>query len=647
MQKLNFISALIIIIAALGTDRALVAANNSNHENKHIHGLSNNCWCDGLSEIINYSKMRLISKYGEEKLDASPTYATSGMLNKLTRRLHKALNGKHIFRMGLYGDSMTLPIYTSNAWFYNVSRWMNAVLSSSSCSLGHKAPVDLINQPWCNYEKLTDASSDCADINISSYTSLPSSFCAAYNLRDMGNTVPLPHHNSHSSSKPLNATCDNITPPTRRCSVYEGSGKYLISSLSAKGGTSTCDVITMLPVKLDPKDMYDMIFWDFGTNDYQDVSDRASCFSSHFVQHVLHHHKNLAAMGVVYWADSMQNFYDNCFKDPKHYYEKNLAEIHYTTLKHLFNPHNGNFRNISLLTMSLSQFCSVAGCYPMDFYNPPTAHASDNGISMFADLIIWHLIKPFQQLINTYCKNSSSSLSANNREMNDRNINSDASTELHDLLLSPTHYHHHGNTGNIHSTFMLNVMNYESLETIGNLSQPWIIDSHMHPEKDLLNAMDIETWSKINSTITTINTDNIEWTVIAALAFETPTLAMPHSINDLAILCAPSVYVSTKDSDNLDRHYNVFAMDDAHLDDPLRWIEFDIMYLRLAKCAGYHHMGTLRHIQRFDDFHYYSAASSMDCPHGGFATSSLPCPMPSWGAPFNGKFTCGAVVCLM
>ncbi len=72
-------------------------------------------------------------------------------------------------------------------------------------------------------------------------------------------------------------------------------------------------------------------------------------------------------------------------------------------MKDLFSL-NGKHSDFTLLTSSIPHFCRSAGCHATDFLHGSTSHASDRGLALFADLIIWQLIKSFDEVLHIFCK---------------------------------------------------------------------------------------------------------------------------------------------------------------------------------------------------------------------------------------------------
>lgn len=95
------------------------------------------CYCKKLKLNIDESRTRLHNQYGNRYLDLAPTFSSSCHLNALEKSILRVLErgAESPFRIGLVGGSYAIPQGDfANARSFNVSRWLNIMLSVSSCS---------------------------------------------------------------------------------------------------------------------------------------------------------------------------------------------------------------------------------------------------------------------------------------------------------------------------------------------------------------------------------------------------------------------------------------------------------------------------------------------------------------------------------
>ena len=118
-------------------------------------GAGNPCWCQPLREYIHSSIELLEKRYSRQLLHSSTVFTSSGYDHGLERRLLDVLNdGRQALKLGILGGSYSLPVHPhANAWSYNITRWLNAALSSGTCTLSEMIPVTVhgaCNKAWCS-----------------------------------------------------------------------------------------------------------------------------------------------------------------------------------------------------------------------------------------------------------------------------------------------------------------------------------------------------------------------------------------------------------------------------------------------------------------------------------------------------------------
>jgi hypothetical protein len=209
--------------------------------------------------------------------------------------------------------------------------------------------------------------------------------------------------------------------------------------------------------------------------------------------------------------------------------------------------------------------------------NPTTAHASDNGVSIFADLVIWQIIVTFKSIFNAKC----------NREENPALPNV-----------------------NRHGHWTKDVLVNAKLLPLNNSANNAIRKSIM----EVLQNKEIRKPDK----------------AIATLNLETPILSPPVSIDNVAILCAPAIELtSSAGAKRCVFDENLFNKSIMY-ESPLKWVHFDIYWLMKSCCAGWVHSQNPRMIQRFDDYHSYSTTVYTNCSSGSLAFKEGRCLQPSW-----------------
>lgn len=173
------------------------------------------CWCDDLRNKIEYSRKLLVDRYGLNNLESSTVFATSGSQFELENRLFKTLEYRKVFRIGIKGGSFSLPeIDYGNAWSFNVTRWLNFVLSSSECNDGKN---DFRNELYGNcFNDLYTTFTEC---RLPQMESRKAVFCSKNNAKS---------ESSYVKHRLLDTICDNSILPHRHCLVFGGSGKVAV-----------------------------------------------------------------------------------------------------------------------------------------------------------------------------------------------------------------------------------------------------------------------------------------------------------------------------------------------------------------------------------------------------------------------------------
>lgn len=366
------------------------------------------CWCDYLNENILESKNRLLSRYDEDSLNSAYTYASSGLLNSLENRLLQSLENKNVFNAGILGGSYSLPIQ-GNSYAFNVTRWLNMMLSASECNENAVSIQKLSSTVQCHSEYDRIGYVDGCAMNRVSLES--ATFCSTFSDPEI--------EKSYLNISSLNRICDNNNVSVlescgentklcqsqlnRRCDVFGGSGKYATLQLASKGGTNSCYGKWRIYSFLETFPL-DLLIWDYSSNDL--YGNFHECLFNGFLEQMLHEYPNIAGVVIVYWKGK-ENYKNECLKTGKFTWTNQVATIDYPLLKEFFDPMSGKFRNVTLLTMSLPQFCQKANCTITDFINGNTDHPNEHGISSFSDLLIWQLLKLFGNIYNDKCLNNS------------------------------------------------------------------------------------------------------------------------------------------------------------------------------------------------------------------------------------------------
>ena len=137
------------------------------------------CWCHVLRDYVHNTIDMLERRYSRQLLHSSTVFTSSGHDHRLEKRLLNVLNsgGSDSLKIGILGGSYSLPVHPhANAWSFNVTRWLNAALSSSACISSELIPVTtpgMCNKGWCS-----PSDPYCADF-YEGCTTQPSSFVEA------------------------------------------------------------------------------------------------------------------------------------------------------------------------------------------------------------------------------------------------------------------------------------------------------------------------------------------------------------------------------------------------------------------------------------------------------------------------------------
>ncbi len=307
----------------------------------------------------------------------------------------------------------------------------------------------------------------------------------------------------------------------------------------------------------------DLALWDFTTNDYESDLNHWP-FARGFFDQIIGLNPHLSAIMPVFWFDGF-----DCPSDRKGdaVFRKSQAVLDYYALKQLFGS-SGRLSSISLLSMSLGHFCASIHCTPNDFIAGYSSHPHPSGAMVFADLIIWQFIKPFEDIISTHCKRGG----VLSREFEVIDSKVDVDSELNKL------------TGNEKDFF-----------------------SHMYSE-----------WKSYFSGLQHI----VRYHVTHSLSLTTPLIVREPKITDFAINCAQSLSVPSgwPHEVNVNVFYNVTAETMN-----VKWVTADLFELLENDCAGWHHFGS-RGWDRSDDQHRFTPTMAVECPSG--AIEYLLCPFP-------------------
>lgn len=177
------------------------------------------CWCKTFRSYVHQSTILLERRYGRDFLDSSTVFTSSGSLNTLEKRLLRTLETGDPFRILTLGGSYSLPnIFDGNAASFNVTRWLNGVLSASDCGV-NAGPTSLHTPQGTCVDKSRKRQGTiykkCAVSTIPGNDA--SLFCSTF---ENDTAVEASFHPSY---KNIGEICDNTRPTQRRrCSVFTG-----------------------------------------------------------------------------------------------------------------------------------------------------------------------------------------------------------------------------------------------------------------------------------------------------------------------------------------------------------------------------------------------------------------------------------------
>jgi hypothetical protein len=524
------------------------------------------CWCEALHKRVHLSRRLLIEKYGQTVLEEVCTFSTSGRGHPLSQRLFESLQQRKPFRIGSLGGSFACPVGDGNTWTANVTRWLNDVLSVSTCEPGAHS---LLDSKYCMHDPVVKPSPPLTGCAEPAWRKQPPLFCAPYNRHvTMGvltanfSVGAFNEHlqkeamSLHPTGRSLDRACLNSVPVQRVCNVYQGSGKYCTIIHGSKGGKKSTRNHLEMPITLDQNEPLDLVIWDHSVNDRGVLSQAAPYLRSGFVDDLLEYFPSLAGLAMVYWPPTSKIF------NPKLQWDTSMELLHLPMLKEMFG-HGGRFHHVSLLTISLSNFLNAgnATCAE-DFLSPTNKHPSPSGNAMFADLLIWQLLHPLHEVLTKHCSS--------------RQV--------------ITGHHRH---------------------------RAWHLDN-MRPEKCLLD--DESGFKRMNGSLYGTPAapaplkSSKSLHVHAALLFITPLTGRLFPTSELAIMCIHGD-MSPAVSWGAAVDHGVFVPFNKSHTNP-EWVEMDANALFAKGCAGWQHAG-VRLSNRFDDEFLFSPAATAKCPGGG------------------------------
>lgn len=552
------------------------------------------CWCSSLNRKVKFSTKKLQDRYGRNNNLDTATFASSGKYNGLVQRLYNHLMNKTPFRIALVGGSYIIPdLFDSSTWIANFTRWVNVMLSSSTCD-----PKTEI--------KLSQNESNCAGfptLEVCKNKTILSStghgfpvFCQPFDT--VQNSYLL-----HPTNKPYFEICDDAHYIVARpCSVYIGSGKYATISNAAKGGRTTFYSESLINRILNPNEQLDYLFWDHSVNDVGNGNQNHQSFAMRFFEELFKYHKNIVGVGIVYWPDGWRDEHENrtACNTFINTMPNGLATLHYPYLKRYFDPYTGRYKNISVLTMSAAQFCRKNGCNKFDFIHQDTAHPHSIGNSRFADLVIWQFLHVFKNVVKKYCSSSSGSGSSSSSSSGSGNIESSTSTSTTESRKEKGDevawlVHRKGNANGSYN------FDYQEL-----LRQPMPETSRPLTFPGKFNIANI--------------------TILGTLAMATPVIGNPLPVSEFAILCAPGIPAFVTNA-HLKIVFHDEQINGKNTNKPLRWVPADITTIFNESCAGWINKDD-RNPQRHDAEHAYQPSAIRgchdDCPVASWAGSNYP-----------------------
>lgn len=519
-----------------------------------------------------------------------------------------------------------------NPWASNVTRWLNAMLSVSTCDPQRIIPITGTPETTCTM--FTQPPPSCTN------TSAKQSFFARHshhyqpvfcmplhsidqmNTSSPNGTIKVPAADYHKPyNRPQEDICDNAQHkmfPRDCASVYRGSGRFATLSSGAKGNTQTTYSVMYLKRLLEPSEPLDLLLWDYGTNDEGKDLEVHRAFATAFFPQVLRTYRNLSAFGFIYWpgfASKRHPQLQTCPTEDKPFYTH--ATVHYSLLKYLFTSQY-YYHNLTLLTSTGAAYCTevAGGCSYYDFFDHYTSHGHDLGNSRQADFFIWQLVWALRSVLKHACsplseKKSSSRHHSHERERNQENHGMDWIID-NDPFLKNQSIFLKNNKDKVYQ-FYQNLIK-EDQETRGDKQQKL---SSLSRDTQLSFGVDI----------------------IAAAPLSSPVIGQPIALDQVAILCAPGEPVLYYDDGMLtiipspplsssttsDKNTSTTSLITS-----IKWVHFDINTVLKEKCAGWMDTSRRLHSTRPDADHAYSPTVSASCLWGAVPPSPICKEVPSW-----------------
>lgn len=504
---------------------------------------------------------------------------------------------KKPFRIGLIGGSFAVPNRDhGNVWANNVTRWLNIILSASSCNNDAQNQNDTkllkdITDVVCSNPK-RDSHRGC----VSKVSPNNATFCSSFKTSDEEGAYHLQY--LHRS---LDTICDNTILPKRPCTVFGGSGRYATLVSGAKGGTtSRFAKWTIQNLGTEPLDMF---LWDHSINDRFNLGKHIEVYHG-LLDQLIVHQPNISVIAFVYWqfpdyvkildpkTDVPRDAKDICLSEHRSYFRNELGDLDYKYLPQIFPS---KFKQ-ALLMMSMNPFCLVLGCTVSDINDNGSSHPSDQGISMFSDLFIWQLLIPLQHILEKKCQDEKKPY---------------------------------------HSFFSF--VNTSEISDSNDSFQPWRIDNHWNPQGEFQYPGSISFLEHIDRFI---HLPYEPFSIVTSLNYPTPIILDPLSTDMIALLCHPSNRtIHDMFFSNVLNDSTLKIRDGVFLDDPLKWVEVDIITILEAECAGFVHVGK-RNSYRSDDMHTFSPLLTSDC-------IVYDCVPPSTWSQLTGKHVFKALITLI
>jgi len=255
----------------------------------------NPCFCEPLRRVVRESYLALIHRYGIINLRSSTLLISSGAENNLEKRLLRSLREKIPFRVATLGGSYSLSLHYFNAWPFNVTRWLNSVLSTSTCN---QQDFISLHDPKASCVTSREADNEYSNCLVhSNFSQAGAVFCRSF--------AEAEYEAKFHGTKTLDDICDNTMLPHRPCTVFGGSDKFATLAIASKGGTITVDGMWSLESLKD--EPVDLLFWDYSMNDLYG-SDDHNPFAKGFFERAVQVFPDLAGVGVLTWVDDASKF---------------------------------------------------------------------------------------------------------------------------------------------------------------------------------------------------------------------------------------------------------------------------------------------------------------------------------------------------